>query len=387
MARRFDEEVFVSLTDQLLDDEVMTSSTASRVMWSSAILMSMNDAAPSESTNSEVDQKLIKLFSDNQNFSMANSNGMTILQERQVDVFHHMGGVLLSSKLTPIDASSAMWAMAKTSYALDRGIFDFLAESLASKGILENSTTRQVSQALWACGKMVAFENPMMNAMAVVQGRSVNTDCYDVDNEMEGDTTFEEHAGLNPPYMKSVNKYLKFLIENRELMTPKQTAQSIWAIGRLRIYDDSMLDKMGEIALSVAPRCNAQEIANIVWGLSKVGYLEDDVISQLIRCITTSTKLTNECTCQEAANALYALGRLQIRDEESFSSLSAIILNRMQEATSQAIANALWAHEIVDLQPPRELLDCWAQENLGLVAAFGEGFSGDKGGKGGNKNK
>ncbi|KAL7467025.1 hypothetical protein ACHAXS_007295 [Conticribra weissflogii] len=381
MARRFDEEVFVSLTDQLLDDDVVTSSTASRVMWSSAMLMSISDASPSDNTHSEIEQTVNKQLPDNHNFSPANNNRMTLLQERQVDVFHHMGGVLLSSKLSPIDASSAMWAMAKTSYALDRGIFDFLAESLASKEMIENSNTRQISQALWACGKMVAFEDPMMNVMTVVQGRSNNPDDYDIDDETEDGTSFKDYAGLNPPYMKSATKYLEFLVTNREQMTPKHTAQSIWAIGRLRIYDESLLDKMGEIALNIAPQCNSQEIANIVWGLSKVGFLEDDVISRLIRFITTSTKLTNECTCQEAANALYALGRLQIRDEDSFSSLSAIMLNRMQEATSQAIANALWAHEIVDLQPPRELLDCWAHENLGLIAAFGKGIPEEKGEK------
>ena len=369
MARRFDKEVFVSLTDQMLDYDIEESSTASRVMWSSAMLLSLNDTDTTSSRNYGDDSH--SAFLDNQYYSPTSDDSIDFFHERQVDLFHHLGGVLFSSQLSPIDASCAMWAMAKTSYAIDRGIFDFLAESLATKEMLEASNTRHISQALWACGKMVAFEDPMMTDMAVVQGTNDNADNTENTENWELEETKEQPMLNPPPYMKGVDKFLEFLILNQDQMTPKHTAQTIWAIGRLRISDYDKLVKIGAIALRIAPRCNAQEIANIVWGLSKVGYPNQWVVSKLIEQITSSPKLASDCTCQEAANALYALGRLQIRDPHAFSSLSSIMLNRMQEATSQAIANALWAHEVVDLEPPRELLDCWARDNLGLVAAIG----------------
>ena len=39
-----------------------------------------------------------------------------------------------------------------------------------------------------------------------------------------------------------------------------------------------------------------------------------------------------------------------------FGSLSSILQNRLGKATSQAMATALWAYRVVDIEPPPELL-------------------------------
>jgi hypothetical protein len=80
-------------------------------------------------------------------------------------------------------------------------------------------------------------------------------------------------------------------------------------------------------------------------------------------------ELSDQCTSQEAANMIYALGRLNIRDELLFSELSSIIEKNIQNATSQAIANALWGHDMVDLAPPPDLLSFWARSLLSLDTA------------------
>lgn len=62
------------------------------------------------------------------------------MKEVLFEMFQALGGILLSTQLTPVDASSAMWAMAKSSYALDMRIFDHLAEVLAVDFMMETAT-------------------------------------------------------------------------------------------------------------------------------------------------------------------------------------------------------------------------------------------------------
>jgi precorrin-6x reductase len=87
---------------------------------------------------------------------------------------------------------------------------------------------------------------------------------------------------------------------------------------------------------------------------------------QLVRFITDSTVLSEECTTQEAANILYSLGKLEIKDADAFESISNILMRQLQDASSQAIANALWAYDVVALDPPVGLMGCWAREKLGI---------------------
>lgn len=294
------------VTAQMLEDNVVescTASSASRAMWSCAVLLSLK--------------------------------GASFLNERQVDLFHQMGGKLLMSPLTPTDISNAMWAIARCEYVLDRGLFDFLADNLS--GMLESSNTRLVAQALWACAKMFRFEEPRGS----------------IDNRP-------------PPYMKSAERFVGFLTANGNHMTPKQISQTIWATGCLRMSDPAVADEMASIALRNAALFNSREIANIIWGFSKVNYNNPEVISELVQQITESAALKKDCGSQEAANILYALGKLQICDAIAFESFSYILMSHLQNASSQGIANALWAHDVVGLDPPRELLGCWAREKLGL---------------------
>ncbi|KAL7435992.1 hypothetical protein ACHAXM_004953 [Skeletonema potamos] len=321
VARRFDKDVFIALTDQILEkisDDSVTASSASRVMWSTSVLLSLDEAG---------DQH----------------------DGRHIDLFHQLSPILLSSHLSPTDLSCAMYAIAKTNYVFDRGVFDFLAEELASDEILERSNTRLVSQAVWACGKMAEFEDPILSSSESVVGVQ------------------EDTAPIQPPYLNSVYKMLTFLIRHKAQMTPKHVAETIWAaFGRLSISDQFYLDEMSDIASTVAPQCNSREIANIVWGFSKVDYADDpQMISNLVRVITT-TKLSKQCTSQEAANCIYALGRLYIRDQELFSALSSIIKDQIHDANSQAITNCLWAHDVVGLPSPPELLSVWARDTLGM---------------------
>jgi hypothetical protein len=102
--------------------------------------------------------------------------------------------------------------------------------------------------------------------------------------------------------------------------------------------------------------------------LSKVKSQEFGLIFLLIRRVTHDASLA--LTPQEAANILYALGRLDIRDEDVFKILSDIILDQIEVVSAPAIANVIWAHRVVYITPPQQLMDTWrAAQKLGYIAA------------------
>ncbi len=92
VSRRFDKKVFLCLTDQILDsisDDSFSASSASRVMWSTSVLLSLDEAG---------DQH----------------------DGRHIDLFHQLSPILLSSHLSPTDLSCAMYAIAKTNYVFGK---------------------------------------------------------------------------------------------------------------------------------------------------------------------------------------------------------------------------------------------------------------------------
>jgi hypothetical protein len=272
----------------------------------------------------------------------ADSDESVPLQQHLFQLFESLGEHLLSSTLTPLDVSSGIYAYAKASYVRDMGIFDHLVGLLASR--VEEFNVRQVAQSLWACGKMMAWE---------------------IEPEEEND---------NPahPYLPSATIMATFLGSQAESLTTKDVAQSIWAIGRLQIYDPAVLSPLANRAKAVAKHLTAQEIANIFWALSKVKSQDFGLIFLLMRRISHDTSLA--LTPQEAANILYALGRLDIRDEDVFRILSSIILDQIEVVSSSAIANVIWAHRVVYITPPQQLMNNWrAAKKLGHIAAVQQG--------------
>ena len=125
--------------------------------------------------------------------------------------------------------------------------------------------------------------------------------------------------------------------------------------------------KASRIALN--KEFNSQELANIIWGLSKTEFRDELVISILTREMRDESIL-KESTPQEAANVMYALAKMMLRDEETFSCMNKVVMRNLDQATTQTIANLLWAHDRVNLTPPQQLFDSWAKEKLDIVGLY-----------------
>jgi hypothetical protein len=136
-----------------------------------------------------------------------------------------------------------------------------------------------------------------------------------------------------PPYVSACYKYVLFLVENRDRISSKQFSRSIWAIGRLglerlRLLDNSLIQELGDMAMFRSSTFDSNDIANVIWGLSKVNYDNPAAILRLAQQITSPTSL-------EASMILFALGKLQIYDKEVFKSLYASISSSPQSSVAR----------------------------------------------------
>ena len=152
-------------------------------------------------------------------------------------------------------------------------------------------------------------------------------------------------------------------------LTSRDVTQSLWALGMLHMSDPNLTRPLIRRAQDLAHELNTQEVANILLALSRIKSEEFKAIFDLTRRFASVDKMAlTRASTQEAANIIYSLGRLNIRDEEVFNHLSSILMENIEETSAQAIANVLWAHRIVHIPPPRELLDRWTIKKLGLIS-------------------
>jgi hypothetical protein len=261
------------------------------------------------------------------------------MQELSSKLFHILGGHLLSSQMSPAEVSSALYAYAKASNVQDMGIYDHLVSQIASMS--SHCSVRQLAQSLWSCGKMVTWE----------ENKSENED--------------ESYRPTwDPPYLQNAKHLATVLSTRMKELTPMDVTQCMWAVGRLRITDARLVCAFAYRAKQLTPELNSAEVAQIVWAFSRVNFDDEEVVQAFTSRMTSDSL---QPTPHEAATVLYALGILQHKDERAFSLLSNKILEQIESASAQSIANTLWAHRAVHITPPQQLLDSWATNKLGIV--------------------
>lgn len=305
VTRWSDQEVLQLFCQRILDPEMVDSCTpklASRVLGGFTSIMSLE--TPEDGGDYQMSDAISQLF-------------------------HCYGVHFLTSRLEPAEAVTALYSYAKASYIHDMGIFDHLASSVSL--MTHQCTTRQLSQSLWSCGKMVAFE------------------------QLGGDL---------PPYHNSSLLIAKELCKRSNELSPPDVTQCIWALAHLRVNGATYFQPLIERAVEVSQMMNTIEVVNIIWGLGKSRYFASDLLLILTERLK---KGPLDASPKQAASALFALGRLDIRDKELYDRLCTVLIDQIDATTAQSLANVLWAYKTVDLRPPNELLNYWATEKLGLV--------------------
>ena len=167
LAKRFDKDVFSALTNRMMDDDILdicSAGSASRAMWSVAKICSLNEAGKSH----------IVSF-----YRKRNEHAQGGEYQQVFELFDRLAPVLLLPLLSPTDTSMAMWAMAKAEYVEEKGIFDHLAQALASEEMLQRSNTRLISQAMWSCGKMATFEGRSSGDSTGNKSDSARAECIE----------------------------------------------------------------------------------------------------------------------------------------------------------------------------------------------------------------
>jgi len=215
-------------------------------------------------------------------------------------------------------------------------------QTMASR--LDEFEVRQIAECLWACGRMVAWENDGAEEEDLVAGYP------------------------QAPYLSHALELATRLAVASDDLSGKDVTQALTALGLMQVTDPEILQPISNRAKSIANDLTSREVANILWALGKLNSKDFDVIFALSRRFARTDLPKSSLTPQECSNVLYSLGRLNIRDEVIFENLTAILLARIDETSAQGIANCLWAHRVVHIPPPQKLIDSWASQKLGLVA-------------------
>jgi hypothetical protein len=317
IVQRFDEEVLLTIGKCLLKEEMVddcSPNIASRILATFMSLLLVEENNSSES-----------------------------LMEMKQELFYSYGGHLLSSKLSPVEISSALYAYAKANYVQDKGVFDHLVNLLASSR--EKCSSRQLSQAIWSCGKMIAWERQDVELLE------------DKDSEME-----------EPPYLENAIKIAEELSGRAKELSPTDIAQIIWGIGRLEIHNDELISVFANRTIQISSSMNSAEVDNVLWGIAKVQYRDGKLIGSLSeRLAADDIRISSP---RAASSILFSLGRLQWKDEIVFRKLSKTMIDHIQDVNAQSVANTLYAFRAVRIRPPRELLNSWAMIRLGIVPAI-----------------
>lgn len=315
---RFDEEVLLNIGNCLLEDEMVdecSPNIASRILATFTSLLVLK--------GNRVSEQLIDL---------------------KQDLFYAYGGHLLSSNLSVAEVSSALYAYAKANYVQDKGVFDHLVNLLASSK--EHCSSRQLSQTIWSCGKMIAWERQDMELLD------------DEDAEME-----------DPPYLENAINIATELSTRAEDLSAIDVAQIMWGIGKLEIRDeDELLSVFANRAIEISSSMNAAEVSNVLWGAAKVKFMDGKLIGSMSERLASDDIYVS--SPRVASSILFSLARLKWQDEVVFGKLSKAMIDDIEDVNAQSIANTLWAFKAVRMRPPRELLDTWAIARLGIVPAI-----------------
>lgn len=238
-------------------------------------------------------------------------------------LFRSSEGVLLSAsdELHPNDISAMMTAHAKRPRSCNVTIFCSLASSLAAPDQLQRCTTRQAAQALWACGRLSTRED------FKVVSQSVPT-----------------------------KRYLRHLVQNLEALSPLDVSQSIWGLARLDVQSEDTL-LLTKHARTLSTQLRETEVANILWGMSKLRLADFQTVFVLTRryCDTGKGALVS-IKPEEASSILYALGCMDIHDEEIYRVLTDAFLRKAKSTNAQAVTNMIWAYRNVHMEPPLTLI-------------------------------
>ena len=292
------------------------------------------------------------------------------LDDLLYSLFQCLGEYLLdSSSLSSSDLSSAIYAYAKAVYTFDMGIFDHLVDEFARRveSHPNSSTLRQICQTIWSCGKMMVMES------------SGNGDLVEFDEaDRSGRTSKRINENMPPPpYFPRFVQLVRITVQQAEQLTAPDVTQTLWAMARCGDIDNEgsrLLEPLLSRAQALSNHLNSSELACILWSICKLPISsprDAELVYSLTRPLANPSTALKLGQPQEASIVLYALGRMNIRDVQVFHHLTQSILHHhIHTASAQTIANILWAHRTVFIDPPPQLLERWATLKLpGLVIA------------------
>jgi hypothetical protein len=122
----------------------------------------------------------------------------------------------------------------------------------------------------------------------------------------------------------------------------RQAANTLNAAAKLSLLaaQHPLVMEVARAAASDAPSFNAQEAANSLWAVAKLGLADMAVVGPLSKA---AVRLAPEMNAQGAANSLHAVAKLGLADVAIVGPLSKAAARLAPEMNAQNAANSLWA--------------------------------------------
>ena len=271
-------------------------------------------------------------------------------------LFETYGTLLLSmATLSASALSSCIRAYAKASYTSDMGLFDALVYELTRRGT-DQITNRQLAQSVWACGKMMAWED--------------NNVVFSDDDESDDATV------TPPPYVTHAASLCHYLVRRSDTLTCQDVSQVLYAVSRLRLEEKTLIEPLAQRVKQLAPILSFREIGNILCAVSNQETRRYDVVYAVTRRLAEANHAMDDSVLpspQDCSLILSTLARMDVRDEAVFNSISQSLLSQMDVTSSEVISDVLRAHGAVHIAPPQRLMGDWASVKLGVVPAVSKG--------------
>ncbi len=136
----------------------------------------------------------------------------------------------------------------------------------------------------------------------------------------------------------------------------QDAANTLWALAKLGVSDAGLVRPLAEAAVRLAPTFNAQGTANTLWALAALGVSDAGLTRPLAEA---AVRLAPTFNAQEAANTLWAAASLGLREASLVASFITAVARHSHGFALDAASSVLQAHYAGLSVGAGCLADCW----------------------------
>ena len=250
---------------------------------------------------------------------------------------------------TPRELATVVHAIAKLKLPLKVNqsamkIVSFMGEEKTATWLFENGNTHDVSNCIWACGKLGV---KVPNLFRLFEERCEwFFENAAPQNFAHSVWAFGSLGIKSPNLFRLLDEGVEWLFDNGRT---QDVASCAWACGKLEIKSPNLFSLLDQRAEWMFDNGNTQDIANCMWACGKLGIKSPNLFSMLDQ---RGEWLFNNWTPQSVTNCIWACGSLGIESPNLFRLLDQHSSWLLENGNTHEVANCIWACGTLGVQSP-----------------------------------